>query len=175
MREEPSDALLLARIARGDAAGFEALVVRYQHRFYSVARRMLGSGPEAEDAVQRAFLRVLQKAETYRPPWKGSTWLYRVLTNVCVDAWRKRRRETLALARWEPPRRDDGLPRDSSSVEAALLRLPAEARAILLLRYVDDVPYREIAHIRGVTVNTVKSQLRRGKMLLRGALRGGKR
>ncbi len=174
MREEPSDAHLLARIARGDAAGFEALVVRYQDRFYSVARRMLGSGQEAEDAVQRAFLRVLQKAETYRPPWKGSTWLYRVLTNVCVDAWRKRRRETLALARWEPRRRDDGLPGDSSSVEAALLRLPAEARAIVLLRYVDDVPYREIARIRGVSVNTVKSQLRRGKLLLRRALRGGR-
>ena len=174
MREEPSDAHLLARIARGDAAGFEALVVRYQDRFYSVARRMLGSGQEAEDAVQRAFLRVLQKAETYRPPWKGSTWLYRVLTNVCVDAWRKRRRETLALARWEPPRRADRPPGDSSSVEAALLRLPAEARAIVLLRYVDDVPYREIARIRGVSVNTVKSQLRRGKLLLRRALRGGR-
>jgi len=52
--------------------------------------------------------------------------------------------------------------------------VPAEARAILLLRYVDDLPYPEIARIRGVTVNTVKSQLRRGKMLLRRALRGGK-
>ncbi len=173
MKEEPSDALLLARIARGDAAGFEALVVRYQNRFYSVARRMLGGGPEAEDAVQRAFLRVLQKAETYRPSWKGSTWLYRVLTNVCVDAWRKQRREALALARWDPPQ-PDGLPGDPSSVEAALLRLPAEARAIVLLRYADDVSYREIARIRGVSVNTVKSQLRRGKMLLRRALRGGR-
>jgi RNA polymerase sigma-70 factor (ECF subfamily) len=174
VRDEPSDAVLLARVARGDTAGFETLVARYQDRFYTVARRMLGSPAEAEDAVQRAFLRVLQKAETYRPPWKGSTWLYRVLTNVCVDAWRTRRREALALARWDPPRRD-GLPRESSPVEAALLRLPAEARTIVLLRYVNDLPYREIARIRGVTVNTVKSQLRRGKLLLRRALRGGRR
>jgi len=172
VREEPSDAHLLARIAGGDTVGFEALVVRYQDRFYTVARRML-DGSEAEDAVQRAFLRVFQKAGTYRPAWKGSTWLYRVLTNVCVDAWRKRQREALALARYDPPRRNRP-PVESSLIEAALLRVPPEARAILLLRYVDDLPYPEIARIRGVTVNTVKSQLRRGKMLLRRAFRGGK-
>ena len=165
--------MLLARIARGDSAGFEALVIRYQNRFYTVARRMLVDGPEAEDAVQRAFLRVLQRAGTYRVAWKGSTWLYRVLTNVCVDAWRKQRREALALARYDPPHQDR-LPREPSPIEVALLHVPAEARAILLLRYVDDLPYPEIARIRGVTVNTVKSQLRRGKMLLRRALRGGK-
>lgn len=174
MTDGPSDTALLARIARGEAAAFETLVVRYQHRFYSVARRMLGNPQEAEDAVQRAFLRVLQKAETYRPSWKGSTWLYRVLTNVCVDTWRKRRREAVALARWDPPHQD-GRPAESSPIEAALLRLPTEARAIVLLRYVEDVSYQEIAQIRGVTVNTVKSQLRRGKLLLRRALRGGKR
>src|SRR5262252_4975392 len=85
------DRVLLARIARDDRNAFAVLVRRYESRFYSVARRMLGNDHDSEDAVQLAFLNVFRNACTYRDEWRGSTWLYRVLTNVCVDTWRKRR------------------------------------------------------------------------------------
>ena len=87
-----SDGALLARAAAGDHDGFAALVRRYETRFFAVARRMLGNDADAEDAVQTALFRIYRSAAAYRDEWQGSTWLYRVLTNVCIDLWRKRRR-----------------------------------------------------------------------------------
>lgn len=167
-----ADSVLLRRIAGGDEEAFTALVHRYQDRFYSVARRILGDDRESEDAVQRAFLQVFLKADSYWDRWKGSTWLYRVLTNICIDAWRKRQHEAEALQALENP----GVSRSTverGDLDRALAQLPVEARAILLLRYAEDLSYQEIARVRGITVNTVKSQLKRGKWLLRRYLKGG--
>jgi RNA polymerase sigma-70 factor, ECF subfamily len=161
---EPSDATLLARIAAGHDDAFATLVLRYRGRFYGVARRMLGGDADAEDAVQAALFRIYRNASAYRDRWSGSTWLYRVLTNVCIDHWRKRRR----LA--EAPDPDDALesrPVERLDVDRALAKLPAEARAILLLCYVEGLPYAEIARVRGISVNTVKTQLSRAKRLMR--------
>jgi RNA polymerase sigma factor (sigma-70 family) len=167
-----SDLDLLGGIAAGDEAAFTALVQRYQGRFYGVARRMLGDDGDAEDAVQTAFLMVFRKAGAYRSDWSGSTWLYRILTNVCIDQWRKRRRLG------EPAREIDALAGERGStdrvdVDRALGKLPAEARAILLLCYVEDLSYAEIARARGITVNTVKTQLRRAKRMMRNYLNEG--
>jgi len=161
---EPADAALLARIAAGDDEAFTTLVGRYERRFYAVARRMLGGDADAEDAVQTALLRVYRNASGYRDRWSGSTWLYRVLTNVCIDHWRKRRQ----LA--EAPDPGDALesrPADRLDIDRALAKLPAEARAILLLCYIEGLPYAEIARVRGISVNTVKTQLSRAKRLMR--------
>lgn len=168
---EPADAALLSRIARGDEAAFTAIVHRYERRFYTVARRMLGHDGDAQDAVQLAFLRVLLKADTYRAGWAGSTWLYRVLTNVCIDACRKRRHE-IGTPDTTEPSHDARAGVERLDVEATLRRLPAEARLILLLCYAEDLPYAEVARVRGVSVNTVKTQLRRAKRLMRRHLKG---
>ena len=166
----PADGALLRRIARGDAPAFTALVERYERRFYTVARRMLGHDGDAEDAVQLAFLRVLLKAATYRDDWQGSTWLYRVLTNVCIDACRKRRHEAGAPVEQEPERDERRVER--LDLEAGLRRLPTEARVILLLCYAEDLSYGDVARIRGISINTVKTQLRRAKQLMRRYLKG---
>ena len=165
---EADDSVLLQRVARNDEQAFTALVVRYQNRFYSVARRMLGNEHDSEDAVQLAFLRVFRNAREYRVEWRGSTWLYRILTNVCIDAWRKRRHETTGAG--ETAAGPRALDTDRLDLESALVRLPTEARAIFLLRYMEDLPYEEIARIRGITVNTVKTQLRRSKQSMRSYL-----
>ncbi len=164
-RGDDSDAALLAATAAGDHVSFEALVDRYQTRFFTVARRMLGDDAEAEDAVQTALLRIYRSAAAYRDDWRGSTWLYRVLTNVCIDLWRKRsrrRHETL-----EPGTAGSAPLADRVDVDRALARLAPEARAILLLCYVEDLSYGEIARIRGISVNTVKTQLGRAKRAMR--------
>ena len=87
---DDDDAALLARTAAGDRDAFATLIGRWERRFYGVAQRMLGERRDAEDAVQRAFLRVFVKARTYGDAWPAGSWLYRVVTNVCVDALRKR-------------------------------------------------------------------------------------
>jgi RNA polymerase sigma factor (sigma-70 family) len=81
---------LMRRVARGDEAAFTELVGRYAPKLLAVARRLLGSRADAEDAVQRALLQCFQSASSYEPRWAVSTWLYRILTNICVDELRRR-------------------------------------------------------------------------------------
>jgi RNA polymerase sigma-70 factor (ECF subfamily) len=163
-KAEPPDEVLLGRVAAGDDEAFTALVRRYERRFYGVARRMLGEDAEAEDAVQAALLRIYRNAPAYRDRWSGSTWLYRVLTNVCIDHWRKRRPRHDAP---DPSCAPGSGPAERLDLDRALAKLPAEARAILLLCYVEELSYGEIARARGISVNTVKTQLSRAKRLMR--------
>jgi RNA polymerase sigma-70 factor (ECF subfamily) len=164
-----TDRGLMARVVRGDDAAFADIVNRYGARLLAVAGRLLGSRADAEDAVQRALLQCYTSAASYRAEWAVSTWLYRILTNVCVDELR--RRETRrAHAEWPAAADDHRPPGRYLDLRRALARVPREARVLLALRYVDGLSYGELAQIRGISVNTVKSQLARGKALLRDAL-----
>jgi RNA polymerase sigma-70 factor, ECF subfamily len=162
------DAELLAAIAKGDEPAFGELVTRYQARFYGVARRMLRSDADAKDAAQLAFLQVHRHAGSYRPEWSGSTWLYRILTNVAIDLGRKHRRR--AETQDVPAVTADECTSERIDLDRALAKLPSEARAALVLCYVQELSYSEIARVRGVSVNTVKAHLLRAKRLMRKLL-----
>src|SRR5713101_8465048 len=94
----------MGRVARGDEAAFGELVGRYGGRRLGVARRLLGSRADAEGAVQRALLECYLGAGPYRSEWAVSTWLYRILSNVCMDELRRRKSRSGEL---EPPARPD--------------------------------------------------------------------
>ena len=164
------DGALMQRVGQGDRAAFAALVGRYQDRLFTVAHRLLGNRADAEDAVQRAFLNCYLNRARYDPRWQVSTWLYRILTNVCVDELRRRRtvgsREPVSDAGQSSEK-----PGQHLDIRRALERVPTEARLLLALRYVDGLSYGELAKVRGISINTVKSQLARGKVILRKALR----
>ncbi len=149
-----------------DARTFARASEEYAARLYTVAYRLLGNRADAEDAVQRALLKAFEARESYAPRWALSTWLYRVLTNVCIDELRRRRRvlpEPLAPGR-------AGTQAERADLARALAAVPREARVLLALHYVNGLSYRELAAIRGISVNTVKSQLARGKAILKHAL-----
>jgi RNA polymerase sigma-70 factor, ECF subfamily len=163
---------LMARVARGDQVAFADLAQRYSGKLLAVARRLLGSPADAEDAVQRALLQCYAGARGYDPRWAVATWLYRILTNVCVDELRRRAIRTAHDRRSAVPPAPGRLPAPDGYLDLhrALERVPREARVLLALRYVDGLSYGELARIRGITINTVKSQLARGKALLRAEL-----
>ena len=175
-----SDRELMRRVQKRDEDAFTALVTRHQGRLRAVAARLLGSRADAEDAVQRALLQALSKARTYRPEWAVSTWLYRILTNICVDEIRRRRVRQehgsagpdLASCGGRGLAESTGTRLD---VQRALSRVPTEARLLLVLHYGNGMSYGEMARLRGISVNTVKSQLARGKTILKAALLEGKR
>jgi len=173
MKMTTTDRVLMEQVAAGDHRAFAALVQRYSPRLLAVARRLLGSREDAEDAVQRAFLNCFTSVRSYRPDWAVSTWLYRIATNICVDELRRRRsRATLHLDAplfGRTPPSPQGFRLD---LQRALERVPREARVLLALRYVDGLSYDELARVRGISVNTVKSQLARGKVILRAGLLG---
>lgn len=173
----------MKRIAGGDERAFTDLAERYSPRLLALAWRLLGNRADAEDALQRSLLRLFRSAASYRPEWAVSTWLYRITTNVCVDEMRRR------VSR--PDLREEGIDEEADGqgslfpggtapgdpgrdldVQRALGSVPREARILLALRYVDGLTYRELARVRGISVNTVKSQLARGKAILRAALQG---
>lgn len=155
---------------------FTRVAQEYGARLYVVAYRLLGNRTDAEDAVQRALLKCFAARASYSARWAISTWLYRVLTNVCIDEMRRRRSRTAAMrasSEIGPHHAGAGTAGERVDVERALEQVPREARVLLALHYVDGLSFGELARVRGISVNTVKSQLARGKSLLRAEL--GKR
>ena len=172
-----------------DEGAFAAVAQEYGGRLYAVAYRLLRNRADAEDAVQRALMKAFAARDSYSPQWAISTWLYRVLSNVCIDELRRRPHREAVRAAGRPgagapekappqrsrvtPRRPAGDPSagvDGIDLARALEGVPREARLLMALHYVDGLSYGELAKIRGISVNTVKSQLARGKSILRKTL-----
>jgi len=150
-----------------DERAFTRVAEEYAGRLYAVAYRLLRNRADAEDAVQRALMKAFAARASYSPRWAVSTWLYRVLSNVCIDELRRRRPC--------PEPAPSGVAHHTGEIDRvdlarALDAVPREARLLLALHYVNGLSYRELAKIRGISVNTVESQLARGKAILRKAL-----
>lgn len=161
---------LMRRIAGGDADAFAALMDRYTPRLHAVARRLLPAAADADDAVQLALVRCWTAAGSYRPAWAVSTWLYRILANVCIDELRRAARSARTVAALPSGGVTTAADAAALDLGRALARVPREARVLLALRYVDGLSHAELAAVRGISVNTVKSQLARGKRILHAAL-----
>lgn len=181
MREEPStdDDALLARLRKGDARAFEEMVIRYQHRVFGVALRMLGRRAEAEEVAQEAFLRAHRSVGGFRGDAKLSTWLYAITSRLCLNrlasADRRRVRhdeEALARAADEGASATDQLERREreAAVHRAIAELSAERRLVLVLCDLEGLSYEEIAHALEMPVGTVRSRLHRARMDLREKL-----
>jgi RNA polymerase sigma-70 factor (ECF subfamily) len=177
--ERPArDEDLVRRYLSGDRAAFAALVERHERRVYNLALRMTGREEDARDATQDAFLTVLRKLSSFRGEAAFTTWLHRVTVNACYDLLRKRQRAPLLerrdddLPAMEPPPAPD--PAEDSSlsldVQQALMEVPEDFRAVMILHDVHDLRQEEVAAILGVPVGTVKSRLHRGRVALARAM-----
>ena len=169
---------LVRRYLSGDRAAFAALVERHERRVYNLALRMTGREEDARDATQDAFLTVLRKLSSFRGEAAFTTWLHRVTVNACYDLLRKRQRAPLLergegdLPALEPPPAPDHADASSLSmdVQQALLQVPEDFRAVMILHDVHDLRQEEVAAIVGVPVGTVKSRLHRGRIALAKAM-----
>jgi RNA polymerase sigma-70 factor (ECF subfamily) len=175
MMVSESDEAVFGKVQAGDQAAFAVLVKRYQRRAFAVALRLLGRRADAEDAVQQAFLRLYESRASYNPRWRLNTWFYRILTNVCVDELRRARPmrplDGLEFSGTDTPERALVQRERDALLQTALATVPLEARIALTLYYGEERTYQEVGAIRGISVNTVKTHLRRGRAALRKALR----
>ncbi|MGQ4807689.1 ECF RNA polymerase sigma factor SigE [Candidatus Entotheonellaceae bacterium PAL068K] len=174
-----NDEAVLIRAQQGDRSAFGLLVQRYQDRVYRMALNILHQQQDAQDAAQQAFLQAWQKRQTYNPRWRFSTWLYRIVTNICIDEYRRQQRRPrlpdtylASLTAPHAPAHEYERHERCQALTTALGRLPVEARIVLVLCYMEGLSYGDIARVRGISTHTVKSQLRRGKALLRQRLQG---
>lgn len=171
---------LISRTARGDAEAFRRLVETYQTPAYRLAARMCGPDG-ADDVTQEAFLAAWRGLPEFRGDCRFSTWLYRLVNNAAIDYLRreKRHRDTGDVDDLELP---DGGPSPQelaersdtrTAVRRALDKLSPEHRQVLLLRYMQELDYGEIAQALDVSEGTVKSRINRAKSKLRELLGGG--
>jgi len=159
----------------GDMEAFAALVRRYQDRIFTVGLRLTRNRASAEDAAQQTFLQAWERRQSYDRRWRVSTWLYRIVTNLCVDEHRRRARAAALSAQGDhrPPAHPHAMVEARERrdrLNGALGGLPPAQRTVLVLRYLDDLSYDEIGRVCGLPVNTVKSHLQRGKATLRRQL-----
>ena len=172
------DSSLVAAARGGDRAALEELLRRHQDRLYAVCRRLTGNDADAADACQDALIAIVGALPRYDARAAFGTWAYRIATNSALDELRRRRR------RPEPAEAVAERPAgggDASSavdarldVDAALVMLPAEFRAAVVLRDLCDLSYDEIAEVLEIPPGTVRSRIARGRAALAEALDPGR-
>jgi RNA polymerase sigma-70 factor (ECF subfamily) len=184
MRDMPLDAMtdqsdeaLLRRFAQGDRAAARALTLRLTPKVMGHAYRLLGQREEAEDIAQEAMLRLWRVSSEWREgEARVTTWLYRVVANLCTDRLRRRDRITLLDKVPDPPDDRGGPAQDMQSrarvdaLQNALNALPERQRQAVVLRHIEEIGNPEIAEIMGISVEAVESLTARGKRALSVAL-----
>lgn len=181
-----AERILIDRVLSGDTEAFAPLVEEHQRMVYNLALRMLRNPQNAQDAAQDAFLRAFRSLSKFRGESSFSVWLYRLTSNICLDALRKSKRAGKVVSLY-PDDDDEGrmldlpdtapLPEESAErqeniecVRAAMKSLSPEHREILMLREVDGLNYAEIAEQLNINEGTVKSRINRAKLALRREL-----
>jgi len=193
------DVLLMLQAQKGDRGAYGQIVMLYQDRLYNAVVRLVGDREEARELTQEAFTRGLMKLDSFRGDSAPYTWLFRIAVNLAISQLRKEQRvrvfsldrpsgngqgrdenddtqaaslvDRVARDKSElPPQRAERKERDEA-VLAALGRLDAEYRAVLVMRDIEGFDYQQMAEILGLPLGTLKSRLFRARLALRDELR----
>jgi RNA polymerase sigma-70 factor (ECF subfamily) len=187
MGEPLDEAALLGRARQGDTKAFDELITRHRERIYMHAYQMLRSEDDAVDIAQETFIRAWKSLARFDGKASFSSWLYRIATNATIDLCRRRKSHP------EVEMEDGAMKVDPAShttphlgevpgasvdrteirrrIEAALLELSPEHRAVVVLKEVEDLSYEEIAQRVGCSLGTVMSRLHYARKHLQTLLR----
>lgn len=188
----PRDVALFRQARSGDRAAYGQIVTSYQDRVFNAVLRMVGNRDEARELTQETFTRGLDKIAGFRGDSAPYTWLFRIAMNLAIGQLRKmHRRRVFSLSAGSGGDGDqasglmdhvscDPGERPEQAVErqerqemvlAALGRLDAEYRAVLIMRDVEDMDYRQMAQVLDLPMGTLKSRLFRARLALRDELK----
>ncbi len=170
---DDTDLVLASR--RGDDRAFGELVRRHSDLAYGVALRMLRDPHDAEDAAQNAFVRAWRSLDAFRSDARFTTWLYRIVTNTCIDHLRVHGDPPTTLP---PSLPDTGSGPADRAVAASVAHVVADAiatlspgdRAAFLLRTIEQLRYDEVAEVLEISTGAVRSRLRRSRRVVADAL-----
>lgn len=164
------DSALIQRAQTGERKAMVEILSKLETPLYRTAFYLMGNEQDALDATQEALLKVYR----YLPSYKGEamiyTWAQRIVTNVCMDMFRKRKK--VVLMEEDAIREDRNAGREVekgaviSDLKQAIRRLPMPQQTAIILRYVQEYNYKEISEAMGLPLNTVKSHLFRGRKQL---------
>jgi len=185
--DKPGEDALLAGLRAGRDEAYEQLVRGYGGRMLAVARRLLGDGEDARDAVQEAFSSAFRSIDRFEGHARLSTWLHRIVVNAALMKLRTRRRkpeepldDLLPAFLADGHRIDPGGPWQPAEalehrevrelVRRSIDRLPESYRTVLLLRDIEELETAEVAEMLGIGPGVVKTRLHRARQALRGLL-----
>ena len=173
---------VIREVLDGDANAFEEIVREYEKNVYNIALRMSGDREDALDISQESFLKAYHSLHSFRGDSKFSVWLYRIVSNTCLDFLRERkRRAEIPLVREDEDGeteqadiRDESLSPETlfeqkltrEALRRGLASLPEDQRRILLLREIQGFSYDEIGQILSLESGTVKSRIFRARRKL---------
>jgi RNA polymerase sigma-70 factor (ECF subfamily) len=172
------DRLLAVRAAEGDEDSFAVLVQRHSRSLLALARCMLGNPQDAEEAVQDAFVSAWRHLPEYRHRAEFRTWMYRITVNRCQTMCQRRPpplpldtvAEPAAGDAWSQPARTAEEDAAMAALFRALAELDAGQRVCWILREVQGLPYKEIAHGTRTGEQTVRGRLFRARRSLQEAM-----
>jgi RNA polymerase sigma-70 factor (ECF subfamily) len=184
------DSLLVREAQRGNRAAFEELVRHYDQQVLRLAMHLTGSDTEAQDIYQEAFLKAYKSIGNFRFECSFYTWIYRIVTNLCLDHLRKRtvRKEDAPVATdasgesydlidrvpdarsGANPERDLMRRELGNRISRALLKLTPRERMVFELKHYHGLKLRTVGEVLNTTEETAKNTLFRATQKLRGAL-----
>ncbi|MFL7791953.1 MAG: RNA polymerase sigma factor [Anaerolineae bacterium] len=167
-----SEILLAHRVRDGDSDAFEEVFRTYYPRIYNYVYRLVENAEDASDLTQESFLKAYRALLRGEEPLNISAWLYRIASNTCMDALRRRR-----LIQWQPlegllsvlgggatsPEAELVQKEQQTEIEQVLAQLPPRYRMILLLREREGLSYAEIAEVTGDSLDAVRVTLYRAR------------
>jgi RNA polymerase sigma-70 factor (ECF subfamily) len=175
MAEPIVDERVIEACQAGDREAFRLLFEKYKDRVFSIAVFSFnGDETAASDVSQQIFLKLMTSIGQFRGDSAFTTWLYRLVVNACTDEQRKRRRflpfgeltPMTNVAGRRPQEKHYAKLEIVDSVQAAIQELKPKLRMPILLKYVEDLSYEEIAGVLGCSKGTVASRLNRGHQAL---------
>jgi len=169
-----TDVELLDACRKGDQQAFRVLFETHKDRVYSFALRFLGNEAQAADLTQDIFIKLYSRLDDFRGDSRFETWLYRVVSNACIDHQRKNRRYLPWLNDDHPSQisgknlQEEHAARKQAAgaVHKAISKLTPALRVPILLRYMEGLSYEEISEVLNLSPGTVASRLNRGHKLL---------
>ena len=171
------DSLYIERFLGGEEKGFDMLVRKYQDKVVTIVYSLIGKDRESEDIAQEVFLKVYHNVASFKKRARFSTWLYRITVNTTYDFLRRRKNFVSdeaafeqAVASGENSREALGRKENQALVQEALLALPVQFRAAVVLKDIEGLSYGEIAEVLSCSIGTVESRIYRGRQLLKEKL-----
>src|SRR3954449_7096176 len=163
---------LIERCRAGDDIAFSELVDRYKNLVFAIVSRMVGDRTQADDLAQEVFLKVHRGLPYFRGDARLSTWIFRIVSNVCSQERGQQRPDTSATDVREPGRHDAAFTdlelRDR--LDKAMAQLPEQYRLLIAAHYLEGVQYEALAEALDIPLGTVKTHLYRAKRRLRELL-----
>lgn len=179
--DQLTDTQIIEKVRNGETELFGELVSRYQNKIFAYVYKIVNHKEEAEDIVQETFIKVYKNLNSFDADRKFSSWLYRISHNETINYLKKHKRVTMlyyeegdylfnSLKYEKDLIKELIIKEDDQQLKKALGKLPLKYKDVIILKYLEDRSYEEIAQILNKPINTVGTLINRAKKQLKELL-----